>query len=480
MTTTTSPFGRPQGLPLGSGWVDPGRWEPIVSPFDGALVAEAPVGGAVEVEAALAAAHAARSEVGALPTHERRRILRSSRDAIVANADDLALLLTLETGKPIVDSRTEVARAATTFDVAADEAGRLHGETVALDLLPAGEGLIGYWVRRPVGVVVGITGFNYPLLLAAHKVAPALAAGCPIIVKPSPRTPLATLELIRLLRDAGCPDAAVQMVTGDAKVGDALVRDERTAAVSFTGSAGVGHAIAAAAGSKRVVLELGSNAALIVAADADLDAAAAAVTRGGFYASGQACISVQRVLVAAPVLQPFLERLVPLVVALPVGDPRSEATRVAPLIDDAAAERVTGWIGAAVDAGARLLTGGERDGRVVTPAVVADVPDGQPLWDEEVFGPVVCVRAVPDLDAAVAAVNASRYGLHASVFTRDLGTAFAAAERLEVGGVMINEPPGFRADNMPYGGVKRSGLGREGPRFAIDELTVTRMVVIRP
>ncbi|MFC7586903.1 aldehyde dehydrogenase family protein [Nonomuraea antimicrobica] len=271
--------------------------------------------------------------------------------------------------------------------------------------------------------------------------------------------------------------AAVQLVTGDVEVGRTLVADRRVGAVSFTGSAAAGHAIARAAAPTKVLLELGSNAALVVAADADLEAAADAVVRGGYYACGQACISVQRVLVEQDVAARFLPLLADRVKGVAVGDPRLPGTRVAPLIDEAATERVLEWIAAS---GADVVTGGHREGRAIAPTVLSGVPDGAAAWDEEIFGPVVCVRPVPDLDAAFAAVNDSRYGLHAAVFTRSLATAFAAIERIEAGGVVVNDVPGFRADNMPYGGVKDSGTGREGPRFAIEEFTVTRMAVIRP
>jgi acyl-CoA reductase-like NAD-dependent aldehyde dehydrogenase len=377
-----------------------------------------------------------------------------------------------------------VDRSLVTLGAAAEEVARLHGETVPLDLLPSGDGLVGFWTRRPIGVVVGITGFNYPLLLAAHKVAPAIAAGCPVIVKPAPPTPLATLWLAHVLREAaaalGAPQASVQVVTGDAAVGAALVGDPRIGAVSFTGSAEVGHRIAKAAAPRKVLLELGSNAALVVAADADLDAAAGAVLRGGFYASGQACISVQRVLVEEPVAEALLTRIEAGLADVRVGDPREEETRVSALIDAGAQERVRTWIDAAVAAGARRVGSAPAEAGVLGPTVLADVPDGVLAWDEEVFGPVVCVRAVRDIETAFDQVNASRYGLHASVFTRSLATAFRAVERLEVGGVVVNEVPGFRSDTMPYGGVKDSGIGREGPRFAVEELTVTRMAVIRP
>jgi acyl-CoA reductase-like NAD-dependent aldehyde dehydrogenase len=344
--------------------------------------------------------------------------------------------------------------------------------------------MVGFWTRKPIGVVVGIAGFNYPLLLASHKIAPAIAAGCPIVVKPAPATPLTTLWLVHLIRRAagrlGAPEAMVQLVTGDTEVGSALVTDPRAAAVSFTGSAGVGHRIARDAAPRKTLLELGSNAALVVAADADLDAAVDAVLRGGFYASGQACIAVQRLLVVADVAEEFTAKLLNRLPEVRIGDPREESTRVSALIDERATKRVLAWIDDAVAAGGRVLAGGGIENGIVRPAVLADVPDDADCWREEVFGPVVCLRVVSDVDTAFEQVNASRYGLHASVFSRSLEVAFGALDRLEVGGVVVNEVPGFRSDTMPYGGVKDSGIGREGPRFAIEELTVTRMAVIKP
>ncbi|NBE94775.1 aldehyde dehydrogenase family protein [Nonomuraea sp. KC401] len=468
----------PAGLPIGDGWAETAVTTDVIFPYDGSRVAAAPQGTAAHARQALDAALAAAPAMAGLPSHARRAALTHAHDALEAAREEFERLLVLETGKPLADCKVEVARTLVTLATAAEEVARLHGETVPLDLLPSGEGLIGFWTRRPIGVVVGITGFNYPLLLAAHKIAPAVAAGCPVIVKPAPATPLATLWLVHLLRSAGAlPPAAVQLVTGDVEVGRTLVEDRRIGAVSFTGSAAAGHAIARGAAPTKVLLELGSNAALVVAADADLEAAADAVVRGGYYASGQACISVQRVLVEKPVRDRFLALLAERVESVTVGDPRLPGTRVAPLIDEAATDRVLAWISGS---GVEPIAGGHRVGRALAPTVLADVPDGAAAWDEEIFGPVVCVRTVPDLDAAFAAVNASRYGLHAAVYTRSLATAFAAIERIEAGGVVVNDVPGFRADNMPYGGVKDSGSGREGPRFAIEELTVTRMAIIRP
>ncbi|MGE9807522.1 aldehyde dehydrogenase family protein [Janibacter sp. G1551] len=474
----------PDGLPIGDGWEPAAGADEVHFPYDGSLVGRAPVGDAAAATRAVDAALAVRDEVGRLPSHVRRAALMGAHQAIASRREDVEHLLVLETGKPLVDCRVEVDRTLLTLQTAAEEVARLHGETVPLDLLPSGDGLLGFWVRKPIGVVVGIAGFNYPLLLAAHKLAPSLAAGCPVIAKPAPQTPLATLWLAHVLREAlaeaGGPRAAVQLVTGGPDVGVALTTDRRIGAVSFTGSAEVGHRIARDAAPTKVLLELGSNAALLVAQDADVEAAADAVVRGGYYASGQACISVQRVIVVDAVREEFLEALSGRLDQIVVGDPRDASTRVSALIDERSRVRVQTWLDDAVTAGATVISGGSTADGIVAPTVLLDVPDGQAVWDEEVFGPVVAVRSVPDLDAAIAVANASRYGLHASVYTASLSTAFAAIDRLEVGGVVVNDVPGFRSDVMPYGGVKDSGAGREGPRFAMEELTVTRMAVIRP
>jgi acyl-CoA reductase-like NAD-dependent aldehyde dehydrogenase len=476
--------GLPDGLPVGDGWVPAPTRTTVRFPYDGSPVADAPVGDATLATAAVDAATAVRREVAALTSGARRSVLAAVADAVAAHREPLIELLVAETGKPRIDCTVEVDRTVLTWSLAAEEPARLHGETVPIDLLPSGAGLVGYFTRRPAGVVVGVAGFNYPLMLASHKVAPAIAAGCPVIVKPAPSTPLATLWLAAAVRaalaDAGAPAATMQVVTGETDVGVALTTDPRVAVVSFTGSAAVGHAIARAAAPRKVVLELGSNAALVVCADADLDAAASAVIRGGYYASGQACISVQRVLVEAPVAEAFAAKLSGRLGEVVVGDPREPATRVSALIDERATDRVLSWVADAVAAGGRLLAGGERSGTAIAPTVLADVPDGVAAWDEEIFGPVVLLRTVPDLDAALKAVNDSRYGLHAAVFTSSLASAHRAIEELEVGGVVVNDVPGFRSDAMPYGGVKDSGIGREGPRWAVEEFTVTRMAIIRP
>ncbi|MFK0243338.1 aldehyde dehydrogenase family protein [Amycolatopsis azurea] len=469
----------PEGLPIGDGWVSTVDSAAVVFPYDGSEIGRAPVGTPELATRAIDEAVAVSKQVAALPSRTRRSLLNDVAAALEARRPEFEQLLVLETGKPLVDCRVEVARTIVTWQAAAEEVSRLHGETVPLDLLPSGDGLVGFWKRKPIGVVVGIAGFNYPLLLASHKIAPAIAAGCPVVVKPAPQTPLATLWLVHLVRSLTGLPAMVQLVTGDAAVGSALVTDRRVGAVSFTGSALVGHRIARDAAPTKTLLELGSNAALVVAEDADLDAAADAVLRGGFYASGQACISVQRVLVVDAVAEEFTERVLSRLGEVVTGDPRDEKTRVSALIDPGSTKRVQEWVGKATSAGARLVGGGV-DGTVIRPAVLLDVPDGLECWDEEIFGPVVCVRRVSSVDEAFDVVNASRYGLHASVFSASLKTAFRALDELEVGGVVVNEVPGFRSDTMPYGGVKDSGIGREGPRFAVEELTVTRMAVLQP
>jgi acyl-CoA reductase-like NAD-dependent aldehyde dehydrogenase len=456
----------------------------VIFPFDGSLVTHSPVGQPEHAREALAAGAAAVKPVGQLISKVRRAILLQVHEALRENAEEFTDLLIAETGKARRDCEVEVARTLFTWSAAAEEVGHIHGETVPLDMQESGAGMLGFWTRKPIGLVVGIAGYNAPLLLASHKIAPAIAAGCPVICKPAPATPLTTLWLAALVREAAsahhAPPQMVQVVTGDAEVGRTLVRDDRVAAVSFTGSDAVGHQIARDAAPRKTLLELGSNTALIVDTEADLAKAADAVARGGFYFNGQACIAVQRVIVCEAVRDRFLAELTPRVGALRTGDPRDAETHVAPLINDAATERVQDWIGRAQHAGARLIHGGSVENRSVQPTVLLDVPETAQAWCEEIFAPVVAVRSVPDLDAALETVNRSRYGLHASIFTRSLPSAFRAIEELEVGGVVVNEVPGFRSDIMPYGGVKDSGIGREGPRFAVEELTVTRMAIIRP
>jgi len=474
----------PDGLPIGEHWVPCEHSDPIVFPYDSSVIGHAPVGSVQHAIQALDAAQEVRQPTARLSTGTRRSILMAVHGKLTAVREELENLLVLETGKPLVDCRVEVARTLTTWAAAAEEVAHSHGETVPLDLQPSGEGMIGYWTRKPAGIIVGIAGFNYPLLLASHKLAPALAAGCPIILKPAPNTPLTTLWAVHLIRQAltehEVSAATVQLVTGGIKVGETLVADPRAAVVSFTGSAAVGHRIAKNAAPRKAVLELGSNTGFIVAGDARIEDAVDAVIRGGFYANGQACISVQRVIVEAKVADEFQRQLLARLDEVIVGDPRSPETRVAPLINAASTERIMTWIHQAVDCGAQILHGGTLQGASILPTVISQVPTEANLWCQEIFGPVICLHRVPDLDTAFELVNDSRYGLQAAIYSTNLKTAFRAIEELDVGGVVVNEIPGFRSDIMPYGGVKDSGIGREGPRFAMEEFTVTRMAIIRP
>lgn len=476
----------PAGLPIGDDWVPTAETAAVVFPYDGSTVAQAPIGAVAQAEQALTAAEGVRRAMELATVGQRRAVLLGVANAIREHAEELESLLVLETGKPLIDCKVEVARTLSTWEAAAEEVGHLVGETVPLDLQPLGAGMIGYFQRKPAGVVVAIAGFNYPLLLASHKVAPAIGAGCPVICKPAPQTPLATLWMVQQTREqlaaTGLPEAACQLVTGGVEVGDALVTDARAAVVSFTGSAAVGHLIARNAAPRKALLELGSNTALIVAADADLDRAVDAVVRGGFYANGQACISVQRLLVHREVAEDFLSRLQKRLPEVVVGDPREAATRVAPVIDQRSRDRIAGWLRDAIGRGARVLAGedGTPGEGPFAPTLVTGVPRDAELWREEVFGPVVCVTEVADIDEAIEIANDSRYGLQGSVYTASLATAFDVLDRLQVGGVVVNEIPGFRSDVMPYGGVKDSGIGREGPRWAMEEFTVTKMAMIRP
>jgi acyl-CoA reductase-like NAD-dependent aldehyde dehydrogenase len=397
-------------------------------------------------------------------------------------AEEVARLITAESGKPLMWSRVEVARAAATFRWAAEEARRWSGELQRLDTDTAGSGRMAIVRRFPRGPVLGISPFNFPLNLVAHKVAPAIAIGTPIVLKPAPKTPLSALLLAEILAETGLPGGMTTVLVVPDSAAPALVADPRLPVVSFTGSGPVGTAIREAVPHKHVTLELGGNAAALVCADwsseADLDFAADRIATFANYQAGQSCISVQRVLVDASVYEPVVSRLVKSVGALRVGDPADEATEVGPLIDEAAAQRVEEWVDEAVAAGGRLLTGGVRDGSSYAPTVLAEVPGDARVMRDEVFGPVLVVAPFDGLDDGLAKVNDSRFGLQAGVFTHDVQVAFRAHRELEVGGVVIGDVPSYRADQMPYGGAKESGAGREGVRYAMEDFTYERVMVL--
>jgi acyl-CoA reductase-like NAD-dependent aldehyde dehydrogenase len=433
---------------------------------------------AAQLEEAIQAAVASEPPLAAQAPYERSALLRGVAQEITRQREEFARLLSEEAGKPIKDARTEVERTALTFRVASEEAERVSGEVIDLGLNPASRGRLGITRRFPAGPVAGISPFNLPLSLAAHKLAPALAAGCPIVLKIPSQTPLALLKLAGVIEASGAVPGSVTMAPMPIAVGDALVTDDRFAVLSFTGSPRVGWDMKARSGRKRVVLELGGNAGALVDRSADLDWAARRCVLGAFKYAGQTCISVQRVYVHAEVWTEFTDRFVKLAAALRVGDPAAEDTDVGPLISAAAADRVRQWVAEATAEGATTLLGGPGEGSYVPPTVLTDVPPAARVCREEVFGPVAVLSPVESFDAGLDAINDSVFGLQAGVFTADVASSWRAFERLRVGGVILNDSPTYRIDHMPYGGVKDSGLGREGIRYAIEEMTEPRLLVI--
>jgi acyl-CoA reductase-like NAD-dependent aldehyde dehydrogenase len=450
----------------------------VHSPFTQDVVAEIALPAAADVEQAVASAAASFPEISALPAHVRATALSGVARRIHEERDSLAEVITAESGKPIRWARIEVARGAANFQRAAEEAKRFAGELVRLDEDPVGDGRVGLVQRFPIGPVLGITPFNFPMNLVSHKVAPAIAVGAPIILKPAPQTPLTALRLAEFVAETKLPDASLSVLpVTNGELLDGLVRDPRIPIVSFTGSQ-VGWEIKSSVPRKRVLLELGGNAGAIVHADADVAQAAQGVALGAFIQAGQSCISTQRVFVHRSIEAPFTDALVEIARGLRMGDPFDPETIVGPLVNDAAATRVTDWIGDAQRRGARLLCGGQRDGNAISPAVLVDVAPSARVWCEEAFGPVVALSPYDELDDAFARLNASRYGLQAGVFTSDIGVALRAHRDLVVGTVLIGDSPSYRSDSLPYGGWKDSGVGREGVRAAIEELSDPRGLIL--
>ncbi len=459
-------------------WVETGDWLEVHSPYDGSLVGRIAKGGAAEALRAVDAAKSAMAEP--LPAHERAAILDRTALLVEERAEEIARTISAEAGKPMKAARVEAARAQSTFTMAAVEARKLAGDVVPMDASPAGVDKIALTLRVPIGVVGAISPFNFPFNLVAHKVAPALAAGCAVVLKPASQTPLSALLLAELETEAGLPGGWLNVVCGPAReIGDVLVEDERVALITFTGSAGVGWELRERAPRKRVNLELGNATPVIVAADADLDDVATRLAANAFSFAGQSCISVQRIYVERSAYDAFLDAFLPRVDALVVGDPADAATDVGPLISEAERDRVLEWIDEARARGAQILTGGELDGELLRPTVVADAPADVKVACEEVFGPLCTVTAFDTVDDAIALANGTCYGLQAGVFTRDVKLALRLARELEFGGVTVNEAPTFRADQMPYGGVKDSGNTREGPAYAVREMTDERLVVLQ-
>jgi acyl-CoA reductase-like NAD-dependent aldehyde dehydrogenase len=467
-----------QKLLLDGEWVETGDWLEVRSPYDDSLVARVARAGPEDARRAVDAAERAMREP--LPAHKRAEILVRVAGALGRRADEAARLISAEAGKPLKAARVEVARAMSTYTMAAVEARKLAGEVVPMEGSQAGEGKLGMTLRVPIGVVGAISPFNFPLNLVAHKIAPALAAGCAVVLKPASQTPLSALLLAELETDAGLPSGWLNVLAGPAsEIGDVLVEDERVKLITFTGSAGVGWKLAERAPKKKVNLELGNATPVIVEADADLEDAATRLAANGFSFAGQSCISVQRIYVQRGAYDDFKSRFVPKVEALSVGDPADDETDVGPLIAADERDRVLAWVEEARSAGAEVLTGGELDGELLRPTVVERPPPDTKVACEEVFGPVVTLQPYDTLDEAIALANGTRYGLQAGIFTSALATALRAARELEFGGVTVNEAPTFRADQMPYGGVKDSGNTREGPAWAVREMTEERLVVIQ-
>lgn len=452
----------------------------VVDKYDGRVAARVARASAAHVEQAIAAAHGARAAMAAFPPDARRDVLEHCVRRFSERRDELAGLLCIEAGKPIRDARGEVDRLIDTFRIAAGEVTRIGGEVLELQVSPRARGLRGMTRRVPIGACSLITPFNFPLNLVAHKVAPAIAAGCPFVLKPSERTPLGALVIGDVLAETDLPREAWSIVVCDTATSAPLVEDPRIAFLSFTGGP-VGWELRARAGRKKVALELGGNAACIVDEDpgAALDHVVARLVFGAYYQSGQSCISVQRIIVHDAVADALSARLADAVRALRCGDPHDEATDIGPVIDAASAERIAGWVDEALARGARALVEGGREGTMVRPWLLADVPRDTRVYRDEVFGPVALIERVRSFDEALERANDSRYGLQCGVFTARLDHAMRAWDALEVGGVIVGDVPSVRVDNMPYGGVRDSGVGREGVRSTIEEMTEVRLLVLR-
>jgi acyl-CoA reductase-like NAD-dependent aldehyde dehydrogenase len=473
MATTTSE----RKLLIGGEWVDTGDWQEVRSPYSGDVVGRVAKASADEARRAVDAAERAMAEP--LPAHKRAEILVRVAGYLGKRHDEVAGLISDEAGKPMKAARVEAKRAMSTYTFAAVEARKLAGEMVPMDAAQAGEGKLAFTLRQPIGVVGAISPFNFPLNLVAHKIAPALAAGCAVVLKPASQTPLSALLLAELETEAGLPPGWLNVLVGPAsEIGDVLVEDERVRAITFTGSSEVGWKLAERAPRKRVNLELGNSTPVIVHGDADLDVAAEKLAANAFSFAGQSCISVQRIYVQKWVYEEFLERFLPRVEQLALGDPADEETDVGPVVDEGARDRILSWIDEAREGGAQLLTGGALDGELIQPTVIANATLDMKVCREEVFGPVCVVNSYETLGEAIGAANGTRYGLQAGIFAGSIDAALRAAQELEFGGVTVNEAPTFRADQMPYGGVKDSGNTREGPAYAVRALTEEHLVVI--
>lgn len=465
---------------VGGRTVEPDGWTEFHDPYRLDPVSRVALSGEVVVAEAVRTAVEVQPSIAAMPVAERAAVLRRAADIIDGRIDELAITVTRQIGKALKSTRREIGRSVWTLRAAATAVESLEGVLVPTTVSGGGAGLVAMVWRIPVGVVGAVTPFNAPFNLVAHKLAPAFAGGNAVVIKPASQAALSTLDLVSILEEAGAPAGAFNVVPGDRRTVQALTSEPGVALFSLTGGRAAGEAVARAAGTRKVLLELGANSPNIVHGDADVDLAARECAAGGFSNTGQSCNSVQRVFVHAAIAGAFTDALVREAQKLRVGDPLDAATDVGTLVNSDAAERVEAWLAEAVRGGARLLTGGSRQGAAISPTVVVDAPEDSRIVCEEVFGPVVAVLPYDDLDEAFARANSSPYGLQAAIFTSSLAVAFAAATRLEAGGVLVNRSTNYRLDHLPYGGVKASGIGREGPAYAIEEMTVRKLVLIDP
>jgi acyl-CoA reductase-like NAD-dependent aldehyde dehydrogenase len=478
MSSVISTSATAKGFLLDGQWINNGTVSEIRSPYDQRVVGAVGMATRAHAEQAVTAAVRAFEVTRRLPAYERQRILRDVARGIAQRHEEFSRSICSEAGKPIKTARAEVDRAVFTFTVAAEEAGRIGGEYLPMDLQASTAGRWGMVRRYPVGAIAAITPFNFPLNLVAHKIAPAIACGCTMVLKPAPQTPLTALLLAEVVQQDGLPAGALNVLPLSNEDASPLITDDRLAMLTFTGSAAAGWQLKSRSGKKRVTLELGGNAGVIIHSDADLDFAAERCVAGGFSYSGQSCISVQRILVHRSIYNEFLENFLGRVAKLKIGDPQDEATDLGPLIRESDAKRAVDWILEAIADGARLLRGGKRDGALVEPTVLTGTTAKMRVNCEEVFAPVKTVEAYDDFSQALASINSTRYGLQAGLFTNDARLIFQAYDDLQVGGVIVGDVPTFRIDHMPYGGVKDSGLGREGLRYAIEEMTERKLLVM--
>lgn len=461
-------------------WVDGQKHYDLLHPYDLSVIASVPLGTAENMLQAIEVAEKAFKVMRELPAHERSQILTRTAQIIEKRAEELAQTIAKEAGKPIKTARVEISRSAQTFYFAAEEAKRLHGETIPMDAAKGGEGKIAFTLREPIGVIGAITPFNFPLNLVAHKVAPAIASGNTIVLKPAEQTPLSSLLLAEIMMEAGLPKGALNVVTGDGPpLGKVLLDDPRVKKISFTGSPEVGKLLRSQAGLKKVTLELGSNAALIIDKNCDIETAISKAVTGAFTFAGQVCIHTQRIYVHKDIYNAFLIKFVEKTKELKVGSPLEEDTDVSAVVNQRSITRIMTWLEEAKQSGAKVLLGGEPQGQVLPPTILANVDESQKVVCQEVFGPVAVINPVDSVEQAVQLTNQSRYGLNAGLFTNDIGVALNSARKLEVGQVLINEIPTFRADHMPYGGVKDSGVGKEGVKYAMEEMTEEKLIIIQ-